>query len=144
MTIDDRQIRTQLECKLLDSITKFQMVAQFDGLKHPRLRGYLAEHLLNDLAPELVELTAKLEIAERQARDLDRTLSDTIRERDFADDMADKLAYAVAPVEDIGEHSSENCPWQNALDLVTPVAEVDRLRKEVADLEVGLGLNEAA
>ncbi|MFG2412342.1 hypothetical protein [Streptomyces goshikiensis] len=103
-----------------------------------------AEMAVDRLNAELTELRTKLEIAERQNRELDRALSDTIKERDFADDMADKLAYAVAPIEVIGEHSSANCPWQNALDLITPVAEVDRLRKENAELEAGLGLNEAA
>lgn len=99
---------------------------------------------VDQLRAELAEARTKLAIAERQARELDQALGDVIRERDFADDMADKLAYAVAPIEIIGEHSSGNCPWQNALDLITPAPEVDRLRKENADLEAGLGLNEAA
>jgi hypothetical protein len=34
-------------------------------------------------------------------------------------------------MERIGEHSSSNSPWENAFDLVTPAAEVDRL-KDVA------------
>ncbi|MCX4543831.1 hypothetical protein [Streptomyces sp. NBC_01565] len=93
---------------------------------------------------DLVAWKHKLVITERRNRDLDRALDETVRERDFMESMADKLAYAVAPLEDIGEHSSENCPWQNALELITPAAEVDRLRKENADLEAGLGLNEAA
>jgi hypothetical protein len=58
----------------------------------------------------------------REARENDRALSQTIDERDSAQDMADKLAYAIAPLEVIGEHSSGNCPWENALE------EVHRLR----------------
>lgn len=61
-----------------------------------------------------------------------RLHSGTIDDRDRAQDMADKLAYAVAPEEVIGEHSSMNCPWENALDLITPMAEVDKLRQQVA------------
>lgn len=80
------------------------------------------------------ELRTQLKTAERQNRDLDRSLDETLRQRDFMQGMADKLAYAIAPVEDIGEHSSGNCPWESALDLVTSAAEVDRLRKENADL----------
>lgn len=37
-----------------------------------------------------------------------------IRERDEAQEAADSLAYAIAPMEQIGEHSSRNNPWQNA------------------------------
>ncbi|MFB8182575.1 hypothetical protein ACFC8N_42630 [Streptomyces sp. NPDC055966] len=57
---------------------------------------------------------------------------ETIDDRDRLHDMADKLAYAVAPEEVIGEHSSMNCPWENALDLITPAAKVDKLRQQMA------------
>jgi hypothetical protein len=46
----------------------------------------------------------------------ERLHTQTITERDTYHDMADALAAAIAPVEIIGEHSSDNCPWQNALD----------------------------
>lgn len=41
---------------------------------------------------------------------------DAIDERDEAEAWADRLAEAIAPVEVIGEHSSGNNPWANALD----------------------------
>lgn len=41
-----------------------------------------------------------------------------IDDRDQAEGWADRLAYAIAPVEVIGEHSSSNHPWQRALDLI--------------------------
>lgn len=53
-------------------------------------------------------------------------LSETIDERDRAQTAADKLAYAIAPIEAIGEHFSGNDPWANALD------EIDRLTKPLA------------
>jgi multidrug efflux pump subunit AcrA (membrane-fusion protein) len=103
------------------------------------------------LRADLAEANAKLEIAERRVEELaerGRLLSEmadqSLQQWDTAQEMADKLAYAVAPLEVIGEHSSGNCPWENALELITPVAEVDRLRSENADLEKALGLNEAA
>lgn len=65
----------------------------------------------------------------------ERLHGDTIDDRDRFHDAADKLAYAVAPEEVIGEHSSMNDPWENALDLITPKAEVDKLRARVAELE---------
>lgn len=45
---------------------------------------------------------------------------ETIRERDCYHDWADKLAAAIAEFTgaDIGEHSSVNNPWQNALDAL--------------------------
>lgn len=58
----------------------------------------------------------------------ERLHGDTIDDRDRAQDAADKLAYTVAPEGVIGEHTADNCPWTNALDLITPKAEVDRLR----------------
>ncbi len=42
----------------------------------------------------------------------------TVRRRDFAEDWADKLAYAIESEEVIGEHSNVNNPWENALALI--------------------------
>lgn len=67
--------------------------------------------------------------------ELDREIDQLINERDLLHDVADKLAYAVAPIEVIGEHSSENDPWENALDLITPAAEVERLAARIVELE---------
>ncbi|WP_428956137.1 hypothetical protein [Streptomyces sp. cg35] len=61
----------------------------------------------------------------------ERDLDEVMKERDEYHEVADKLADAVAPIEVIGEHSSMNDPWANALDLITPKAEVDRLQGEL-------------
>jgi hypothetical protein len=55
--------------------------------------------------------------AKQEPDDLDLQ---TIRERDYNADMADKLAAGIAEHFglDIGEHSSANCPWRNALDIL--------------------------
>jgi hypothetical protein len=58
----------------------------------------------------------------------ERLHGDTIDDRDRAQDAADKLAYAVASEDVIGEHTADNSPWANALGLITSKAEVDRLR----------------
>ncbi|MGW2725632.1 hypothetical protein [Streptomyces sp. NPDC001492] len=84
-----------------------------------------------DVAAALVAEVRRLRAANAQ---LDRALSETIDDRDQAHEIADKLAYAVAPEEVIGEHSSMNCPWTNALELITPKAEVDKMRAVLADL----------
>jgi threonine aldolase len=55
---------------------------------------------------------------------------DALAERDYAQDMADKLADAIAALlsVDVGEHTSLNCPWHSALEYAN--AEIER-RKAV-------------
>jgi hypothetical protein len=84
--------------------------------------------LLAENARLRTELTSEREKNERDQSDL-------IDERDVLQDWLDKFAQAVAPEEVIGEHSSGNNPWANAFELVTPAAEVKRLRARVAELE---------
>ena len=49
----------------------------------------------------------------------EREILDVIAERDRAENMADKLADKIAAFSgvDIGEHSSHNSPWSEALDI---------------------------
>lgn len=49
-----------------------------------------------------------------------RACDQLMTERDAAIEMADKLAEKIARLEglEIGEHSSGNCPWTNALEGV--------------------------
>lgn len=66
----------------------------------------------------------------------DRVLSETIDQRDRYHEMADELAGHIARIigVDIGEHSSANCPWQNAIEaaeVYQPAQAVD-LGQEVA------------
>jgi hypothetical protein len=95
-------------------------------------------------------LADAVECAAARIRDLERRLAEeeqsheiTISSRDRAEEWADKLAYAVAPIEDVGEHSNLNSPWSNAYDLLTSAAEVDRIKadrdalaSQLADLRV--------
>ena len=57
---------------------------------------------------------------ERRLADEERGHGQTIDERDRYHDWADKLAQAIAEHmrDDIGEHSSANNPWANALKLI--------------------------
>lgn len=52
---------------------------------------------------------------------------DTIRDRDQYHEWADKLADAISVyfVADIGEHSSANCPWARALDVIEEAEPID-------------------
>lgn len=55
----------------------------------------------------------------------DAALDQALAERDEAQEWADRLAYAIAPVEVIGEHTSLNNPWQNAWDMAAPTLHHD-------------------
>ncbi|TYB71190.1 hypothetical protein FXF51_01770 [Nonomuraea sp. PA05] len=66
---------------------------------------------------EAEELHAELA---RVKAEHEREMLKVIDERDQMHDLLDTFAYRVAPVEKIGEHSSGNDPWQNALELLTP------------------------
>lgn len=83
---------------------------------------------VTDLLAEVARLTA-----ERDA--LDKMCDEVMTERDALHEVADSLAYAIAPIEVIGEHSSENDPWQNALDHGTQIDEMQNLRNENARLQ---------
>ena len=50
----------------------------------------------------------------------DHEIEQLIHQRDHAQDMADKLAHAIATKlkVDVGEHSNVNCPWENALEII--------------------------
>ena len=67
---------------------------------------------------------------------IDEALAQVIDERDAAESMADRLAARLAEAlgrpDAIGEHSSSNDPWQNALDLPDRTAAPSATRDEVA------------
>lgn len=73
------------------------------------------------LEERLVKLTQKANEAQARADDLDKALDQTLVERDAYHDKADQLAQAIAEYfgADIGEHSSGNCPWDEALNIIT-------------------------
>lgn len=81
------------------------------------------------------EMYLELQKAQARVAELDRLSEELIGERDEMHEVADRLAYAVAPEAVIGEHSSMNDPWANALDLITPKSEVDALRARITELE---------
>jgi len=74
------------------------------------------------------EFMAATKKESRQSSANDRTISDLIKERDRAEEWADKLASAIADFTgcDIGEHSNMNCPWEEALDAISSYRQNDR------------------
>ncbi len=70
--------------------------------------------IVPDDYPKLVKLLGRVRDELRKA---DVEANQLINERDSSQEMADKLAARIAEIEklDIGEHTSGNCPWTNAL-----------------------------
>ncbi|MFL4619005.1 hypothetical protein ACJ6WH_10170 [Stenotrophomonas maltophilia] len=71
---------------------------------------------------------------------LDRALGETIDQRDRCEEVADELAARIASITgvDIGEHSSANCPWQNAIEAAeayqpAQAVDLERARDEGHD-----------
>jgi|GEM_PF-6895582 len=74
-----------------------------------------------DLMPSAEQMPAFLGDLDAILRELRQTrtgLDQTIGERDQAQDAADSLAYAIAPLEVIGEHTGDNDPWAEALEVL--------------------------
>ena len=65
----------------------------------------------------------KIESLSTEVRDLDKGLGQTISQRDQIESDATELAEAVGRYfnEDVGEHSSANCPIRNAMTLLDGV-----------------------
>lgn len=74
--------------------------------------------------PRPETLTAALERHPYVFDTLPNEVQEAINQRDDAQDWADRLAEAIAAHfgEDIGEHSSLNNPWQNALESIPALA----------------------
>lgn len=86
---------------------------------------------LDRLSQENDRLAAKVD-------DLEGAALEDVDERDRLERLLDQFAYAVAPVEVIGEHSSGNDPWQNALDMLAPASERDEQQRRAERAEAQL------
>lgn len=90
-------------------------------VERARHRALVGEHSsIGSLAPADIELLRSLadriEELEATVRREEADHLRTITERDDTEEWADKLAYSIAPQSVIGEHSSANNPWMNALE----------------------------
>ncbi len=90
------------------------------GLSAREIMELWEEHRLHGEASDMPFLRVIVGFARAMLvqRPTDEQLWDqTLQERDHYHDMADRLADQIAAITatDIGEHSSSNCPWNNAL-----------------------------
>lgn len=119
----------ELAGELVEHLSKgntytFEDVANFAMMLHQR--GAAPEVLAAAAAPaQVAQEPSKLE---KLLVDEERSHSLTVDQRDRAEEMATKLAEAVGHHfgRDVGEHSSANCPLENALILLNtapPAAE---------------------
>ncbi|WP_176414804.1 hypothetical protein [Stenotrophomonas maltophilia] len=86
--------------------------------------------------PQAVDHQAAL-LAEERAH------GNTIDQRDRCEEVADELAARIASITgvDIGEHSSANCPWHNAIEAAEAyqpeqVVDPDELRRAISVVNV--------
>lgn len=97
-----------------------------------RLDDASAPDVARQLTDEIDRLRAALAEAELAAEQL-------LADRDRCEEWADALAYAIAPIEQIGEHSSLNSPWQNAIAALAnrdaTIVELKGLLREHTDNE---------
>lgn len=112
-----------------------------DGHWWTQTRILLDDEQVYDLTVRVEDLA--LQVAELTARNahLDHSIDEVLKERDEYSDLLDKISLTVAPEEVIGEHSSMNDPWDNAYNLITPVAVVDQLRRDLRDVEETRGFH---
>jgi hypothetical protein len=81
-------------------------------------------------------LAAECERLQLDNARLDDSILTELENRDNNAEWADKLAYAIADVETIGEHTNLNNPWSNALDAAENLHdECSRLQERVRVLE---------
>jgi DNA anti-recombination protein RmuC len=83
--------------------------------------AFLAQHARAEAAEERVKGLEEKAGLRQEVERLKQTLArerhqhaDTIDSRDRASEAADRLAYALYSVEEIGEHTNMNDPWLNA------------------------------
>jgi hypothetical protein len=93
------------------------------GLASELLREWETAGFPAPSADALVALQARLQEVERELEREGAAHGVTIDQRDRAESAADELAYAIADVDTIGEHSNLNDPWANALDELATIQE---------------------
>jgi hypothetical protein len=89
-------------------------------------RGFIAELLpgvsdrVSNMAPLYLQPPAQAVNHQAALLAEERAHGETIDQRDRYHEVADELAARIAAITgvDIGEHSSANCPWRNAIEAV--------------------------
>lgn len=83
----------------------------------PMREGHPGRVAHNDPA-DIPWLLARLAAQDATIKRLERGAETDSAAYDRLHDTADRLAYAIAPMEELGEHSSGNDPWENAIEAV--------------------------
>lgn len=86
-----------------------------DPLTDDEIRAILSRPAL--VAPSVCSMASELLVLRARLAQEETAHGRTIDQRDDAHEWADRLAAAVAPLSVIGEHSSANNPWANAVEV---------------------------
>lgn len=84
----------------------------------------------DQVAKDLSRVRGIAAATEADVQRLNTAIDEVLKERDELHDRLDQFAYTVAPQSVIGEHSSGNDPWANALEMLTPAAGVEELKTD--------------
>lgn len=85
---------------------------------------------------EQVDMSDEVRRLQAENAELDRAVTEEIDQRDANAEWADRLAYAIGSIHEIGEHSSANNPWAQAIELLeNQRAEVSRLSAALVEAE---------
>lgn len=88
------------------------------GFQYPHAEGLADAEFIARARKDIPALIAEVERLRKANARLDRDLTEEVNLRELREETADNLAHAIAAMTgaDIGEHSSTNDPWRNALD----------------------------
>lgn len=104
-----------------------------ESIYHSPKDDHLAH--LADSADYLLDLLAE---KDSQIERLNREAEKDCGALDQFHELADRLAYSIADMDEIGEHSSANDPWENAIEaagrLHASLAEKDATIQRINDL----------
>ncbi len=93
-----------------------------------------------EMAGELLEARKKLAELRKQLEKEELAHLQTIDERDQLHDVADRLSWAIADPDELGEHSSLNDPWHNAIVFAGELhAQLAETRKDTERLDWLIG-----
>jgi len=141
----------QKGCTMTDAVTEAELMDAAEAVGGTSLPVMLGIAKMRPPGMHLSILTT-LVLARRQVAALTDALAEEERhcleiidERDYCEERADALAYAIAPIESIGEHSNLCDPWANAIEYLEGerqqhetdnarlTAEFERMRPVVAE-----------
>ncbi|WP_312708647.1 hypothetical protein [Stenotrophomonas sp.] len=140
MTIHQLDEKSEQVGEVQDTRAQFEVWANGRDLITNPPGAYVSCYVQNDWEVWQAALAARQPVG--NAEQLDHALGQTIDQRDRYHEVADDLAAHIERITgvEIGEHSSDNCPWQNAIEAAethSPAQGIDLGQLTRYDLDEG-------